>query len=271
LTSLSEATTVTAALAGHAVIRAGVEELRALRQNPGPPLGEPLAAAFLKHADDQTVVGLNAVLRAIHTHNLAHTDFSRWSVLAAPRYLARAILAQALKRFAQEGAWGVSPHLIPHRSLHSVSGTVSQALNIHGPNFGVGGGPGSAGKALLAAATQLVGDQLPGVWVIMTGWNWEPGLDHKVEHGEPATCSAAALALTRCDSIPGDSRSPLAKRLHICSASVAGADEPGEPSFTLESFCDALEQPDAVTTSWRLDCGGRMELEKIGTHAEKRS
>jgi hypothetical protein len=77
-------------------------------------------------------------------------------------------MAAALQRFAAEGAWGVSPHLIPHRSRHSISGTVSQALKIHGPNFGVGGGPGGTVEVLLAATALLEGKRLPGVWIVLT-------------------------------------------------------------------------------------------------------
>src|SRR5262249_6770324 len=138
-----------------------------------------------------------------HRYGLTDTPWHDWGVLAAPRFLGRACLAQALQRFALEGAWGVSPHLIPHRSLHSVSGTVSQALGIHGPNFGVGGGPDSAAEGLLAAAALVAEQRVPGVWLVLTGWDPEPVLDSPgmpSPNGHPreadSSCLAAALALT---------------------------------------------------------------------------
>src|SRR5262249_37658335 len=131
----TEPATVACTLAGYASYRAPAADLGGLRRQPGPPLREPWPANFLKHVDDQTVVGLSAVLGAIAGHSLVppgvSDPFRDWGVVAAPRFLGRPMLAGALPRFQNEGAWGVSPHLIPHRSLHSISGTVSQALEVH--------------------------------------------------------------------------------------------------------------------------------------------
>jgi 3-oxoacyl-(acyl-carrier-protein) synthase len=129
----------TCGLAAHAFLSVPAEAIAGLRQRPGPVVGEPLPTTFLKHADEQTVVGLAAVYQAIDDHALAPAGaarpFADWAVVAAPRFIGRAALAQALPRFVREGAWGVSPHLIPHRSLHSMSGAISLALKAHGPNF----------------------------------------------------------------------------------------------------------------------------------------
>src|SRR5262249_56456949 len=131
--------------------------------------------------------------------------FTDWAVLAAPRFLGRTALAQALNRFALEGAWGISPHLIPHHSLHSVSGTISQALTIHGPNYGIGGGPDAASKTLLTAAALLAADRLPGVWVVLTGYDPEPlaqraTAGNPVAASPPTQCNAVALALVSAAS-----------------------------------------------------------------------
>lgn len=180
-------------VAADAVVRVSLESLPELRRDPGPTSGEPLPACFLKHADEQTVAGLCAVYQAIRKGNLHETDFHNWGVLAAPRFLGRATMASALQRFAAEGAWGVSPHLIPHRSLHSISGTISQALKIHGPNFGVGGGPQGTVEVLLAAIALLEGKHLPGVWVVLTCLDPEEPPD---ESGRlPAGTQAMGLAL----------------------------------------------------------------------------
>jgi hypothetical protein len=159
---------VSCSLAAQGRVRVPVEALPELRRRPGPVPPDTLPTSFLKHADEQTIAGLAAVYHAIADHGLAGTDFSRWGVLAAPRFLGRNTVGAALTRFDAEGAWGVSPHLIPHRTLHSISGTVSHALKIHGPNYGVGGGPGAVFEVLLAAAALLDRQQLPGIWVVLT-------------------------------------------------------------------------------------------------------
>jgi hypothetical protein len=154
-------------LAAYGWVRAPAAALAELRRTTGPVGGEPLPASFLKHADEQTVAGLAAVYHAIHEHGLGDTCFTDWGVLAAPCLQGRAAVVSALLHFKAEGAWGVSPHLIPHRSLHSISGAVSLALRIHGPNFGVGGGPGAAAEVLPAALALLERQRLPGVWVVV--------------------------------------------------------------------------------------------------------
>jgi hypothetical protein len=184
----------------HAAKRIPLEDLAQLRRQPGPVCGKPLPLAFLKHADEQTVVALAAVYQAIHDHHLT-PPFTRWGVLAAPRFLGRPTLVAALQRFAAEGAWGVSPHLIPHRSLHAIAGTVSQALQIHGPNFGVGGGPGAAGEVLLAAAAMLECQRLPGVWVVLSALDPEDPPDD-TGHCAPGT-HAVGMALALAPAEPG--------------------------------------------------------------------
>ena len=167
-----------------------------LRRHPGTVPGQPIPASLLKHADEQTVVGLCAVYGAIAKAGLQTTCFYDWGVVAAPRFLGRPAMAAALQRFVAEGAWGVSPHLIPHRSLHSMSGTVSQALKIHGPNFGVGGGPEGTGEALLAAAALLTEKRLPGVWVVLTRLSPELPPDEAGRSAPGTQAVGVAIALT---------------------------------------------------------------------------
>jgi hypothetical protein len=237
------------------------------------PGGEALPPSFLKHADEQTVVGLAAVFQAIHRFGLVGNSFTDWGVLAGPRFLGRACLAVALQRFALEGAWGVSPHLIPHRSLHSISGTVSQALSIHGPNIGVGGGPAGAAETLLAAAALLSDGRLPGVWVVLTGWDPEPVIERgaygdtprPAPHTNPINCCAAALALTmlqpewdapRLTVHPGPAVQP--GNLPAQAARLAAL-----PSFRLELLVNFLENDDLSEGAWSFACGGWMELERV--------
>jgi hypothetical protein len=179
------------ALIARGAYRATPEEVPALRKAPDPSGGFPVNPSLLRHADEQTVVGLAAVLLAIHEGGLDPAGFGDWAVLAVPRYLGRATFEKVFPTFQEEGAWGVSPHLIPAHSLHSPSGTISQALKAHGPNLGVGGTPGGEREALLYASTLLLSGSTPGVWVVLTGREGE------VNGASPAgDYEALALALT---------------------------------------------------------------------------
>ncbi len=172
--------------------------LAASRRAPGPiPEGwKPFASTFLKTSDDQTVAAVSAVLDAIATRgDVGPEAYAEWGVVVASRYLGRAQLAVALRRFATEGVWGVSPHLIPHFALHSPAGALSLALGSHGPNLGVGGGPGSAMDGALTALTWLSEGRLPGVWFVLTGHDPDLIPDAKGAPVTPTECSALALAL----------------------------------------------------------------------------
>ena len=110
------------------------------------------------------------------------------------------MMIPSINRFLTEGAWGVSPHLVPHRSLHSLSGTISQALKIHGPNYGVGGGNSAAEEVVFAAMALLARHQLPGVWVVITALDPETVLDENNKGAADKCLRALALALTPVSS-----------------------------------------------------------------------
>jgi hypothetical protein len=229
-----------------------------------PLAREPLPSSFLKHADEQTVAGLAALGEAIRGHGLQDTDFSRWGVIAAPRFLGRAALAVALNRFAAEGAWGISPHLIPHRSLHALSGTVSQALKIHGPNYGVGGGADGAAEALLVASALLADREIPGVWVVLTGFDPELEPADPADNGAapPVTdCIAVALALVHAGA------SADARVLTVGANGVGERDTSAWPLFCLEDLA-AVVAEGGGEAAWQLRCGGWAAWEFSGAAAE---
>jgi hypothetical protein len=174
-------------------VRLPVEHLPELRRRPGPVPSPSLPATFLKNSDEQTVVALAAVYQAIHDSDLEATSFGPWGVLAAPHQVGRSAVAQALPSFRAEGAWGMSPHLIPHHSLHCISGAVSGALKMHGPNFGIGEGPAAA---LPIALAMLARQKVMGLWLVMTAL--DPPLAPDTS-GQPVAGSfgvGLALALT---------------------------------------------------------------------------
>jgi hypothetical protein len=251
-------------VAAFGVVRSTPDDLKSQRQNPGVVPGEPLPPAFLKHADEQTVVALAAVLRAIHAHGLGTLSFRDWGVLAAPRFQGRIAMAVAIQRYLAEGAWGISPHLIPHRSLHAVSGTISQVLKIHGPNFGVGGGPGSAGELFLTAAALLGRGNVPGLWVVLTGWDQEPAPTREGRCDNAGVCSALALALLPARP---EARGLRLRLLPPCRQEQAapGAAETLGPG-SLERLLAVLANGrwPRTTVIWRLEGGGCLQLEGGG-------
>ena len=258
--------TVACAVVAHASLRVPAETVAGLRKPLQPCTGEPLPISLLKNADDQTVAALAAVSAAIRTHGLAGRDFSAWGVVAAPRFLGRAAMGHVLHRFRQEGAWGISPHLIPHRSLHAVSGTLSLALKIHGPNFGVGGGPLAESEGLAVAAALVGRGDLPGVWAVLTGYDPEvippdPGAQApEGQAGYVPPCIAVALALTA----PGPETPGL--RLEVSQLAAGTLTEgpivSGWPVLTLDALATALSEG-AARAAWRLGCGGWVELKQV--------
>ena len=262
----SAQTAVSCAIRGFATAQATSQDIALLRQDlAAPPKGLP--ASLVKHADDQTIVALAVTFRAIERHQLAGTDFQHWGVLASPRYLGRSSLAASLQRYETEGAWGVSPHLIPHRSMHAVSGSISQALGIHGPNLGVGGGLNGAAEIFMAAAALLADTKLPGLWVIITGFDPEPQLDdlrRQPLNGQFKTrirCNGLAMALTP------QIRAGIGASLQIFTSAIGrperhhAAQELDTPYCRLENLLPALSGPSLLPGEWNLLCGAWMRLQ----------
>jgi hypothetical protein len=244
------------------------ESLPPARQRPGPAVGVTLPPNLLKHADEQTVAGLGAVLHAIADFRLDPTSFRDWGIVAAPCFLGRITLANALESFAAEGPWGLSPHFIPHRSQHAVAGTISLALKIHGPNFGAGGGPTSPFEGILGGAVLLSEHRLPGAWVVITGW--EPELIPVATSGKDgiqwsppphSICMALALAIT---SHNADSLKP---RIRV----QMGVDREPECCKDIEpTLSDIIKAVDrasatgpyvALPSAWRCHGGGWIEIQ----------
>lgn len=270
--------TLCCGLAAYGGVQATAAMLASMRLKLKPPAGDPLPASVLKHVDEQTTAALAATYRAIHEHGLAETGFTDWRVVAAPRLLGRNELAHTLHRYAQEGAWGISPHVIPHHTLHAVSGTLSLALKAHGANFGIDACPGSESQALLTAAALVSEDRLPGVWLVFSGWSPEPvpevtGVPVLARRSqETPWCRALALALV------ADRPGSAAWRFRVAPGTVGPRDQQASslasprPLFGLEALFEVLagENPAAapITCTWRTICGGWVALEKSGDGGE---
>ena len=177
-----------------AVLRVRQDEFPALRKQPGPDVGKSLSPGMLRQAEEQSVAASAAVFHAIKDFNLQSVSFAEWGVVGAPCLLGRTASAAVLDKFRRLGPRGVSPLVSPYLSLHAVSAMISVALQAHGPNLGVGGGPGAVAEGLLTGLTLLLEPATPGVWLALTGWDSQPGAEDS--GAAPAICHAVALALT---------------------------------------------------------------------------
>ena len=177
------------------VLRLPLDEIALLRKNPGPSLGSKIPVSMLKHADHQTLLGLAAILKAANDFGWHERSFTDWGVIAAPRFLGRIPSAAVIDRFQTQGVSGMSPIIIPTLSLHAPAGSLSLAIKSHGFNYGVGGGPGHLTEALLAGLAARDDGDVPGVWVVATGFDPEPIPDVAGNSIVPTLGYAVALAL----------------------------------------------------------------------------
>lgn len=210
---------------------------------------------MLKHADEQTVLALSAVLHAVDRFGLNGRTHSDWGVIAAPRYLGRLQTMFHVDRYRRQGASTVSPLIIPHLSLHSTSGTISQALGLHGPNFGVGGAHGHLAEGLLAALV-LADEGVPGAWLVATAWCPEPLPDLSRGSLVPVQGQAVALAL----DYSGNSGAQPVGTLKFSPATAGGAGE-----ADLIGLARSLDEPIVPGRSARWLAaipGGTIELSR---------
>ncbi len=171
----------------------------ALRRTPGEMQGRDLPASFLKYAEEQSVCGFAAVLRAIHEAGQTIETYREWGVIGAPKFPGRSQGGASIARFFDQGVKGISPHAIPQNSLHSLSGLVSVGLGMGGPNLGAGGGLQSVSEGLVTAFSLLAERRAPGFWFVATAWDREPIPQRNGRVIAEGTCYAVALALAPLD------------------------------------------------------------------------
>jgi hypothetical protein len=272
VTSLSipvEQKSVRCRVAARTLVRAPADVIAQWRRQPIEFAGEKLSASFLKHAEDQTVAGVHALLQACAQQGWHERTFADWGAIAAPNLFGRNHNARAIEQYRNEGAWGISPHLIPQQSLHALSGSISQVLKLHGPNFGVSGGPNAGPDAMLIAATMLADGALPGLWVILTGHEteWLP------QDAAPP-CLAVAIALTSDFSPsplgeePGPQSLSRAERVaertpHL----VVGRGIESELAILPEFHVALLAEDWQAGSKWRLSDTQWLELESSEAHS----
>ncbi len=188
-------------LAAWTVVRLGLPELAELRQQPELRFPARITSQFLKNSDDQTVASLVGIFETIKILGQPASDFREWGVVSASRFVGRGAFAATLHKYGKNGPCGVSVQVVPNNLLHSVSSTISLALQCQGPCLGAGGGLNGEVDALLAAASLLADPQRLGVWVTWSYWDPELLIDEAGIPTSAAHCVVGALALRPLQSL----------------------------------------------------------------------
>lgn len=181
------------AIRGQAMIAVRRAAIDALRDVPPQSGAVDLPPRFLRHADEQTVVGVVAVLAAVARAEWSTARLAGCSVIAAPRLAGRPAAARTLSGWAAQGHATVSPHIVPQCSLHAMASAVSVALRCHGPHLGVGGGPEAVAEALEVLPWLARQAESTGVIVVATGWDEEPALHADGSGDTDPVCRAVAF------------------------------------------------------------------------------
>ncbi|MFL5339471.1 MAG: hypothetical protein ACJ8F7_04820 [Gemmataceae bacterium] len=220
----------------------------ARRTKPGPDGAKSVPLKHVKNADEQTIAGLSALFHAIHARGWQDRSFDDWAVIGAPRYLGRMAVAFTTNKYLSDPAYSISPHIIPNQSLHALSGTISVVLNIHGPNYGVGGGPNAVPEGLLAGLTALATDKLPGVWLVLTEFDPEPIPDEAGNPTNAVTAWAVALALQPENG---------AGELRLLAEPTTDTQVP------LRTLAEYVDNPELRGRPWRCSFSGLGTLELV--------
>lgn len=254
-----------------AAIAARLTEVAALRDGGWPDSAPALPRRFLRHADEQTVVGMHAVLAALGRLTEPR-PLDGDGVIAASCQAGRIAAAQTLVQARQGGGVTVSTQIVPQCSLHSLAGAVSVGLGMRGPNLGVSGGPNAVAEGLLTAFSWLDGSTAAAcdtAWIVITGWDDEPSLDTEGKPNTDPVCRGVALAVSRAAAASSTDSPHLA--LHFDPGGAFGTSPP--PAATsLRSLAESLVAFDTCANrlhwSHHFSWGGVVRL--IATHAARR-
>lgn len=262
-------------VAAHGVVATPLDAISTLREAPSASGRRPIPPRFLRHSDEQTVVGLAAVLKAIDAGPLRDACFDEWGVVAAPMFPGRLSGAATFRKYEQGGPAAISPHIIPQNSLHSVSSAISISLAMRGLNFGIGGGPEALAEGLMVALTLVDNRLLPGLWLVLTQWSTEPVPDGLGSSQTPTNCLAVALGLRAATAAEGGGLTlrltgfagldGAGTKVRLVSdteeTSFASGKESGAvPLFELARWLDGEVSGTSAPWSYGLPWGGRVEL-----------
>lgn len=240
---VSDTRPVCSTVAAVAVVTADVATIRALRDAAAPPGAPEAPARFLRHADEHTVVAFRAVQEALAGAPALAAARRGHGVVGAPCAAGRPWSARTLVQLRDAGPVTVSPHVVPHCSLHSIAAAVSVGLGMHGPSIGVGGGPEALAEGCLAALSLLAERGVDACWLVATAWDTEPLLDDRGELPPDAVCRAVAVALD--PAAAGSTRLVLRGAAAPPIAAPARAETGGEALARLAAALDPARRLDA--------------------------
>ena len=256
--TLLETASVTMAVVAAVHVRHSLEELTALRRNPGDRFQPAVAASWLKTQDEHSMSGLLAVSAAIRQHGLHETDFSEWGIVTASRFIGRRALLKSVERFTQDGPWGASLHVVPMHSPHSPAGALSLSLGSHGPNLCSGSGLGANAEAILIAVSLMTQQNLPGLWLVLSEWEHDLDETDLDDPSRSAVCCATALALC-----PADAANPFGWLTVHGPTSVSLADDASDfqsHDAALQDLLMAIVIRDAEQLGVAVPLGGGLRL-----------
>lgn len=165
----------------YATVSAHFSEIDALAREKHSHGCHSLPPRFLRHADEQTVIGMHSIIQAMAADTQDSRDIRNDAVIAATCLGGQPSAARTMIGLRDKGPVAVRPHIVPQCSLHSVASTASVGFGMHGPNFGVGGGPHAPAEGFLLALTlaPMLAKTSPSsrIWLVCTGWDQQPCLD----------------------------------------------------------------------------------------------
>ena len=214
-----------------------------------------LPPRFLRHADEQTVIGMHSVVRAMAVDTQSHRDICNDAVIAATCLGGQPSAARTMIGLRDKGPVAVTPHIVPQCSLHSMASAASVGFGMHGPNFGVGGGPHATAEGFLLALTlaPMLAKTSPSarIWLICTAWDQQPSVDAKGVFTNDPICRGMTFVLnpeiaqTLGETQP---RIQIASRKQDTSLNVVPADS------HLKELCEQFENGNHTTISVTDTC-----------------
>ena len=201
-----------------------------------------LPPRFLRHADEQTIIGMHSIIRAMAVDTQDSRDMSNDAVIAATCLAGQPSAARTMIGLRDKGPVAVTPHIVPQCSLHSVASAASVGFGMHGPNFGVGGGPHAPAEGFLLALTlaPMLARTSPSsrIWLVCTGWDQQPSLDANGSLTNDPVCRGMTFVLKPEVALPIDNTLP-----HIQISSLKNVSSPDIlPSHgRLKELCEQFE------------------------------
>ena len=214
-----------------------------------------LPTRFLRHADEQTVIGVRSLLKAMASDTQKNTDISNDAVIAATCLAGQPAAARTMIGLRDKGPVGVTPHIVPQCSLHSVASAASVGFGMHGPNFGVGGGTHCVSEGLLLSVTlaPMLATTSPTsrIWLICTGWDQQPSLGTNGEATNDPLCRGLTLLLRPTLAHSVDTMCP---HIHVTSQQDFHSHSHHPIDTPLRQFCERFENGDFTTVAVSNSC-----------------